>query len=235
MELIDNITTLATNDPFQAANYLAPSSLPSFNCSAHYSRFSSSSRSSNNNNNNNINPIIASANGTITHNSNFDNNSFIINNNHTIDAGAGSNTDNSIINDDMNGTFVVDLAGSYPMKHATIIFGYITPFVVAISVMTNVFVVAVLTRKHMRSGTNIILCSLAMVDLFTILSGSPWYLYIYTLGHYKDNLNWFACHSHNIFIEGMPVFLHNASIWLTLLLAGQRYFCIRYPSLACRW
>lgn len=132
-------------------------------------------------------------------------------------------------------TMVVDLAGEYPLDQATILFGYVTPFVVLISIATNLFVVAVLTRRHMRTGTNIILCTLSLVDLLTILIGSPWYFYIYTLGHYKENLNWFTCYSHSVFIEGLPVFLHNASIWLTVLLAGQRYFCIRYPVLACRW
>lgn len=149
----------------------------------------------------------------------------------TMDNTTGAN--NSASHD--NYTMVVDLAGEYPLDQATILFGYITPFVVILSIMTNLFVVAVLTRRHMRTGTNIILCTLSMVDLMTILIGSPWYFYIYTLGHYKDNLNWFTCYSHSVFIEGLPVFLHNASIWLTVLLAGQRYFCIRYPVLACRW
>lgn len=133
-----------------------------------------------------------------------------------------------------NDTYIVVLADEYPLEHAIILFGYLMPVVVILSIVTNLLVVIILTRRHMRNPTNIVLCTLAIVDLLTILIGAPLYFYEYALKHY-DDMNEFICYVHHTLIDTLPVLLHNASIWLTLLLAGQRYIYVRYPALASSW
>lgn len=127
------------------------------------------------------------------------------------------------------------LAREYPLDHAIVLFGYFMPILVILSIITNLSVVIVLTRSHMKSTTNIVLCTLAIVDLLTILAGAPLYFYVYTLGNYKFEMDEILCTIYHTLTDTLPVTLHNASIWLTLLLATQRFVYIRFPPLAAKW
>lgn len=131
---------------------------------------------------------------------------------------------------------IVNVTREYPFNYATIMFGYIMPFVLILTIITNGLVVVVLAQRHMRTPTNIVLLTMAIVDMMTLLSPSPWYFYIYTLGHH-DKLLYppICCYFHYVMTDVVPVFFHTSSIWLALLLAGQRYIYVCHPTLASTW
>jgi len=149
---------------------------------------------------------------------------------------AGNNESSFPIITEENLDAVVNVTREYPFDYATIMFGYIMPFVLLITIITNTMVVMVLAQRHMRTPTNIVLFAMAIVDLMTLLSPSPWYFYIYTLG-YHDKFLYppVACYAHHIMTDVIPVFFHTSSIWLALLLASQRYIYVCHPTLARTW
>lgn len=131
---------------------------------------------------------------------------------------------------------ILNVTREYPFKYATIMFGDIMPFVLILTIITNTLVVMVLAQKHMRTPTNIVLLTMAIVDMMTLLFPSPWYFYIYTLG-YHNKLIYppICCYFHHIMTDVVPIFFHTSSIWLALLLAGQRYIYVCHPTLASTW
>lgn len=141
---------------------------------------------------------------------------------------------NSLSQNELNS--IVNVTREYPFDYATIMFGYMMPFVLLLTLITNTLVVVVLFQRHMRTPTNIVLLTMAIVDLATLLSPSPWYFYIYTLG-YHDKFLYppMACYVHHIMTDVIPVFFHTSSIWLALLLASQRYIYVCHPTLARTW
>lgn len=131
---------------------------------------------------------------------------------------------------------LVNVTREYPFDYAMVMFGYIMPVVLIITFITNTLVVMVLYQRHMRTPTNIVLFTMAIVDLGTLLSPSPWYLYIYTFGnHIKFLYPPAACYAHHIMTDVIPIFFHTSSIWLALLLASQRYIYVCHPTLARTW
>ncbi|CAG2122865.1 unnamed protein product, partial [Medioppia subpectinata] len=77
---------------------------------------------------------------------------------------------------------------------------------------------------------------MAIADLLTLLFPAPWYFYMYTLNnHWKILHPTYACYAYYYMIEVIPAFFHTASIWFTLLLAGQRYIYICHPTTARTW
>lgn len=131
---------------------------------------------------------------------------------------------------------IVNVTREYPFDYAIVMFGYLLPVVLFVTIVTNLLVVAVLYQRHMRTPTNIVLFTMAIVDLATLLSPSPWYLYIYTFGnHNKFLYPPIACYAHHIMTDVVPVFFHTSSIWLALLLASQRYIYVCHPTLARTW
>lgn len=131
---------------------------------------------------------------------------------------------------------IVNVTRQYPFAEANILFGIIMPFILAETLLTNGLVVWVLSQKHMRSPTNIVLLRMAIVDLLTLCFPAPWYFYIYTLGYHDRFLHPpLACYAHYIMTDATPVFFHTSSIWLALLLASQRYIYVCHPTLASTW
>ena len=110
-----------------------------------------------------------------------------------------------------------------PTELGVILFGYVLPFLLALTLATNLLIVVVLSQAHMRTSTNLVLLAMAISDLLTILSPAPWYFYLYTLGHHQNAIypprN---CYLFHCMHEVLPALFHTYSIWLTLLLAGQR-------------
>lgn len=110
------------------------------------------------------------------------------------------------------------------------------PFLLVITIIANTLVVVVLSQRHMRTPTNIVLLGMAICDMMTLLVPSPWYFYIYSLGNYDGILKPApACYAYNSMHEVIPNFFHTASVWLTLLLAGQRYIYVCHPTTARHW
>lgn len=130
----------------------------------------------------------------------------------------------------------VSASGDVPIEFTMVILGYIMPFLLILTIFANTIVVIVLSRRHMITPTNIILLAMAISDMLTLIFPSPWYFYMYTLGNHTRLLfPTTACYMFHCMIEVVPAFFHTASIWLTLLLAIQRYICVCHPSTARTW
>nr|CAD2196019.1 unnamed protein product [Meloidogyne enterolobii] len=95
-----------------------------------------------------------------------------------------------------------------------LVYGYLFPILVIFVVVANLLVALVLSQKHMISPTNLVLKYMAIADLCVGLFPLPWNFYYHTLrcilNMNKKNFNFVA-------------------MWLTVLLAGQRYLSIRHP------
>ena len=110
-----------------------------------------------------------------------------------------------------------------PLEYAMVMYGYIMPFLLVLTLVANTLIVLVLKQKHMKTPTNLVLLSMAVADMLTLVFPSPWYFYMYTLGYHEHILHPpFACYAYSSMTEVIPMFFHTASIWLTILLAGQR-------------
>ncbi|CAN7980208.1 unnamed protein product, partial [Ixodes pacificus] len=123
-----------------------------------------------------------------------------------------------------------------PIEFALPLLGYAMPALLVVTIIANTFVVVVLAQRHMRTPTNIVLLGMAICDMMTLLIPSPWFFYIYTLGNYANVLGPAAtCYAYNSMNEVIPNSFHTASVWLTLVLAGQRYFYVCHPTIAVTW
>lgn len=56
------------------------------------------------------------------------------------------------------------------------------PLIVAVTIITNSFIVLVLMHPSLRTATNYVLTGMAITELLTGLSCLPWVLYYYTFG-----------------------------------------------------
>ncbi|VDI58805.1 sex peptide receptor-like [Mytilus galloprovincialis] len=122
-----------------------------------------------------------------------------------------------------------------PIEYAVPINGYFSPILICFTVVTNILVVVVLLKKHMRTPTNAILAGMAVSDMFTGLIPLPVFIYFFSLGNYREKvpLNW--CVIYVYFGEYIPTIFHTASIWLTMALAIQRYIYICHSFQARKW
>ncbi|KHN70883.1 Rhodopsin [Toxocara canis] len=113
------------------------------------------------------------------------------------------------------------------------------PVLVALTSITNSFLVIVLSQKHLRTPTNYVLLAMAVTDLLTGLTSVPWFLYYYTLRGYTIDEKWglepFWCHAHPYLSQMIPTIWHTAAIWLTVFLAIQRYVYVCVPSSVHRY
>ncbi|KPJ03732.1 FMRFamide receptor [Papilio xuthus] len=124
----------------------------------------------------------------------------------------------------------------FPINYAEPMYGYIAPFLLATTTVANTLIVVVLSRRHMRTPTNVVLMAMALCDMFTMLFPAPWLFYMYTFGnHYKPLSPIQACQAWNYMNEVIPAMFHTASIWLTLALAVQRYIYVCHAPVARTW
>lgn len=131
---------------------------------------------------------------------------------------------------------LVSASSDVPIEYTMTLWGYLMPFLLILTIVANTLIVLVLSRKHMITPTNIVLLAMAISDLLTMLFPAPWYFYMYTLGNHTRVLSpTSACYAFHVMIEVIPAFFHTASIWLTLLLATQRYVYVCHPTLATSW
>ncbi|KAI8433662.1 hypothetical protein MSG28_015660 [Choristoneura fumiferana] len=123
-----------------------------------------------------------------------------------------------------------------PIDYALVMYGYIAPFLLVLTVVANTLIVAVLSRPHMRSPTNVILMAMALCDMLTTLFPAPWNFYMYTLGnHYKPLGPVAICTTWKYMTHGIPHLFHTASVWMTLALAVHQYICVCHTPLARTW
>ena len=124
------------------------------------------------------------------------------------------------------------------------IYGYIMPVLIVSTIISSIFIITVLSRwdiysfRHhailliiirpsMASSTNTILLAMASCDLLTIACPAPWYIYTYSMdGHTTMEWTQISCYFFELFLETAPQLFHTSSIWLTLVLAVQRYLYV---------
>ncbi|VDM46640.1 unnamed protein product [Toxocara canis] len=141
---------------------------------------------------------------------------------------------------DCDGCIVtINISDSVPLDWALPLYGYLMPVLVALTSITNSFLVIVLSQKHLRTPTNYVLLAMAVTDLLTGLTSVPWFLYYYTLRGYTIDEKWglepFWCHAHPYLSQMIPTIWHTAAIWLTVFLAIQRYVYVCVPSSVHRY
>ncbi|XP_067684111.1 sex peptide receptor-like [Haliotis asinina] len=122
----------------------------------------------------------------------------------------------------LNYTFF-DLEEEAPVDLAVPLMGYAAPVVVFLTLVLNAVVVVILTRRRLRSPTNAILVSIAVCDTFTALFSLPGYMYTYTYEGYRNYPSMGWCYVLIYVCRFIPQVLHTVSVWMTALLAFQRY------------
>ena len=133
----------------------------------------------------------------------------------------------------LNATRYMNITADLDIRYALPLYGYIMPFLVVVTIIANTLIVLVLSKKHMRTPTNLVLMAMALSDMLTLLFPAPWLLYLYTFGnHHRPLRPLSACYAYNYMNEVVPALFHTASIWLTLALAIQRYIYVCHPPLA---
>nr|XP_011441138.2 sex peptide receptor isoform X2 [Crassostrea gigas] len=134
-------------------------------------------------------------------------------------------------NQSASGGDLLVFAQTYAAYH-----GYISIFVCIFGIVTNVFNITVLTRKHMRTPVNLILTWLAVSDIITMLSYLPFAMHFYCIypadankSTEKNSEGWML---YMIFHINLAATTHTVSIWLCVMLAIVRYLHIRSPTKA---
>jgi hypothetical protein len=113
--------------------------------------------------------------------------------------------------------------------------GYISPVVIAITIVANSLVCAVLLQRTMRSPTSLLLLAMAVSDSLTGSFPLPVYIYFYTFGNYQYLYVPYAwCHAYEVLTVVLPTICHTASVWFTVALSVQRYICVCHP-LKAKW
>merc|ERR1711899_306358 len=73
-----------------------------------------------------------------------------------------------------------------PLELVFPLLGVIMPILAVIALVSNTIIIIILSRPGMQSPTNIVLLSMAVCDLSTILTPTPWYVYLFSLGYHQD-------------------------------------------------
>ncbi|XP_003746791.1 sex peptide receptor [Galendromus occidentalis] len=120
-----------------------------------------------------------------------------------------------------------------PLEYAMPLYGYAMPPLMILTIVANTFVAVVLSQRHMITPTNIVLLAMAVCDMFTLTFPAPWFFYLYTMGNHKSALGPSSlCLAYHTMCEMLPNTFRTTSIWLTVLLAVQRYIYICHPTTA---
>jgi neuromedin U receptor 1 len=131
---------------------------------------------------------------------------------------------------------LLNVTRELPIQYAQPLYGYVMPFLLVVTIISNTLIVVVLSKRHMRTPTNVVLIAMALSDMFTLLFPAPWLFYMYTFGnHYKPLAPPAACYAWSFMNEVIPALFHTASIWFTLALAVQRYIYVCHAPVARTW
>ncbi|XP_069140923.1 sex peptide receptor-like [Argopecten irradians] len=117
----------------------------------------------------------------------------------------------------------------FNMDYALPVYGYITPALSIVVTVTNILFVAVFAKSGMKSPTHILLRFMAISDTLTVVIPTPCFIYIYLLRNYEEFLLYELCTVWDLFTNFIPAITHTASIWLTVVLAFQRFLCVCFP------
>ncbi|CAF0862048.1 unnamed protein product [Adineta ricciae] len=125
--------------------------------------------------------------------------------------------------------------GQCPPPYYVILQGVCAPLIIIISTVLNSLIAVVLLQKHLRSPTNILLLAIALYDTLTGLFPFPAYIFVFTFRQCNDyipfNYGWFHRINHDV----LPFIFHTCSIWVTVVLAIQRYIYVCHSEKAKQW
>ena len=110
---------------------------------------------------------------------------------------------------------------------STVVYGAVLPVICTFGIVGILLTLVVLSRKSMRTSTNCYLMALSVADLtFLVLLAS---LFVHGAAHESSAFRIYA-----VYAAVMTNVTLMASIWLTVLLAVERYVAICRPFLATR-
>ena len=112
------------------------------------------------------------------------------------------------------------------VPYGTVINGYCVPVLVFVIVICNMLVCIVLNRPKMRTATNAVLVAIAFADSMTGIWPLPVYIWFFAVGAKDDYVPYSWCYAYFCLVDYLPTVFHTATIWLTVLLAAQRYVCV---------
>lgn len=91
---------------------------------------------------------------------------------------------------------ILNITNELPINYARPLYGYVMPFLLVVTIVANTLIVVVLSKRHMRTPTNVVLMAMALCDMFTLLFPAPWLFYMYTFNnHYKPLSPVEACYA----------------------------------------
>ena len=123
-----------------------------------------------------------------------------------------------------------------PNQFTIPLYGFVAPILLIVTVIANTMVVIVLSQTNMRNASNTILLAISLSDSMTMLVSTPYFFYMYTLSNYKHPLESpLLCYLWTYTTDIIPTLFHTTSIWLTLVLAAQRYVHICRTPIAALW
>ncbi|KAF5401100.1 7 transmembrane receptor [Paragonimus heterotremus] len=109
---------------------------------------------------------------------------------------------------------------------------HVQPVVIIFTLFTNCLTTVVLTRSAMRNPTNLILLAIAVADLLTVLLPLPIYMAFSTSNLFSRQLTISKGYLVSYLTHILPTTFHTIAIWLTVLLALQRFIYVQYPMKA---
>ncbi|OWF35102.1 sex peptide receptor-like [Mizuhopecten yessoensis] len=127
---------------------------------------------------------------------------------------------------------VFDVGKATALDVGVVLYGYVTPALCMLVLLLNTLLVVILSSRRTRSPTNMILCSIAVLDTMTILLPLPWYLFFYTSGGYNEYVPFSWCVVYKYTALVLPTVCHNSSLWLTVALAAHRYIGLCHPRVS---
>ncbi|XP_017887759.1 sex peptide receptor-like [Ceratina calcarata] len=113
--------------------------------------------------------------------------------------------------------------------------GWISLFVCIFGSIANILNILVLTRREMRSPTNIILTGLAVADLLVMIDYIPYAFHLYLYRRSRRDTFTYGWTIFVLFHSHFAQVCHTISICLTLILAVWRYVAVARPQQNREW
>ncbi|XP_078034404.1 G-protein coupled receptor dmsr-1 [Augochlora pura] len=120
--------------------------------------------------------------------------------------------------------FVCNLSSFH--SHYSQLHGWISLFVCIFGSIANILNILVLTRREMRSPTNIILTGLAVADLLVMIDYIPYSFHLYLYRRSRRDTFTYGWAIFVLFHSNFAQVCHTISICLTLILAVWRYVAV---------